>query len=471
MAMAQRKPFSRPPFCALLISLLFLYAPMRAVSGSRHGSGEGSGHGDTAFRLRTYIVHVQQPVDVAAFSGPEEREAWYRSFLPLDLAAEGGGIGEPRWVHSYHEVLSGFAARLTEEEVAAMKKKEGFLHAYPDVVLPLATTHTPEFLGLHVGSGLWAGGGQGKGIIVGMIDSGYTSGYPSFNDEGMPPPPSRWKGSCPNPIYCNKKVIGARTFIAGDDTPTDEIGHGTHTASTVAGSFVRDANLLGNANGTASGVAPRAHLAIYKVCKKGCDTSNVVAAMDAAVADGVDVLSISIGGWSTPFFSDGIAIAAFGATKKGVFVSCSAGNDGPGKETVVNDAPWILTVGASTIDRSIVSAVKLGDGSKYEGESAFQPSNFTHDLLPLVFPGNQSFFCPTDFMEGADVKGKVVVCDIGGLTPTVTKGANVLQAGGAAMILVNGELEGNTTEAVVHVLPASHVTFADGSKIKAYIKL
>ncbi|MQL88127.1 hypothetical protein Taro_020688 [Colocasia esculenta] len=466
---------------ALLFSFFLPYSTTQLVLG-HNDEGEGRGHGGDASRLQTYVVHVRKP-NGAAFAGPEEKEQWYRSFLSVDAAAE-GDFGEPLWVHSYHEVLTGFAARLTEEEVDAMKK-EGFLHAYPDAALPLATTHTPQFLGLRLGSGLWdsagpGGGRLGEGVIIGMIDSGITAGHPSFGDEDMPAPPSRWKGWCQPPEFCNKKVIGARTFVGGGDqeeaTPSDEVGHGTHTASTAAGSFVKGASVLGSANGTASGVAPRAHLAIYKVCNSNtCQTSDILAGMDAAVADGVDVLSISIAGASSPFHSDGVAVGAFGAIKRGIFVSCAAGNAGPTVGSVANDAPWILTVAASTMDRSIVATVELGDGSKFEGQSAFQPAGFTHELLPLS-PGtelpeiSEASYCGRGSMDDADVKGKVVLCERGGGISSVEKGAVVLEAGGAAMIIMNRESDANTTEATAHILPASHVSFAAGCKIIDYIK-
>ncbi|MQL99891.1 hypothetical protein Taro_032626 [Colocasia esculenta] len=480
--MSGHKPLSAFLFFALFISFLFVCSPMCAQG--RNHANEARGHADAAPRLQSYIISVQQP-ESATFAGPEDREMWYKSFLSVDAAVEDAGMGERRWVYSYHEALTGFAARLTEEEVTAMKKKEGFLHAYPDSVLHPATTHSPEFIGLHMGSGLWGGGATGgrlgEGVIVGMIDSGITLGHPSFNDEDMPPPPSRWKGSCQPPKFCNKKVIGAKTFIAGSDlekaTPADDDGHGTHTASTAAGSFVKGANVLGNANGTASGVAPRAHLAIYKVCTGGnCQASDILAGIDAAVADGVDVLSISLGGSPGFFiFNDLIAVGAFRAIKKGIFVSCAAGNFGE-EDSVINDAPWILTVAAGTMDRSIVASVKLGDGSIFQGQSAFQPTGFTHELLPLVLPGTNlsddslAFACQPDFLVGVDIKGKIVLCKGGGDILNVDKGAAVLKAGAAAMILMNAEFQRGTTAASAHVLPASHVSFVDGSKIIDYIR-
>ncbi|MQL76788.1 hypothetical protein Taro_009179 [Colocasia esculenta] len=468
--MADHKPFSPFPFFALLLSSLLLCSPM-GEEGRRHAH-EDHGHAGPAPRLQTFVISVQQP-ESATFAGHEDRERWYRSFLSENAAADDVGMGERRWVYSYHEVLTGFAARLTEEEIL------GSLHLHS------ATTHSPEFIGLHTGSGLWGGGATGgrlgEGVIVGMIDSGVTLGHPSFNDDDMPPPPSRWKGSCQPPKFCNKKVIGAKTFISGSDsekaTPADDDGHGTHTASTVAGSFVKGANVLGNTYGTASGVAPHAHLAIYKVCTGNkCQASDILAGIDAALADGVDVLSISLGGTPGLFiFSDLIAVGAFRAIKKGVFVSCAAGNFGD-SDTVINDAPWILTVAAGTMDRSIVASVKLGNGSIFQGQSAFQPAGFTRKLLPLVLPGANlsdtapAFSCKPEYLVGVDVKGKIVLCKGGRGILNFDKGTAVLKAGAAAMILMNAEFQRGTTAVSAHVLPASHVSFSDGSKIIDYFR-
>ena len=294
-------------------------------------------------------------------------------------------------VYSYHNVISGFAARLTQKEVRAMEEKDRFVSANPERILHLQTTNTPNFLGLHQQIGFWKESNFGKGVIIGVLDSGILPSHPSFSDAGMPPPPAKWKGRCDfNVSDCNNKLIGARSFniaakaMKGEtaEAPIDEDGHGTHTSSTAAGGFVKNANALGNAKGTAVGMAPYAHLAIYKVCfGEDCPESDILAGLDAAVEDGVDVLSLSIGETSVPFFKDNIAIGSFAAIQKGIFVSCAAGNSGPFNSTLSNDAPWILTVGASTIDRSIVSTAKLGNGEEFDGESLFKPADFPSNTI------------------------------------------------------------------------------------------
>nr|A0A0M3R8G2.1 RecName: Full=Subtilisin-like protease; Short=Subtilase; Flags: Precursor [Petunia x hybrida]ALC79559.1 subtilase [Petunia axillaris] len=422
--------------------------------------------------LQTYIVHVDKP-DAQVLANSADLESYYNSFLPATVS---GSEVPSRIIHSYHHVATGFAAKLSGEEVKEMEKKAGFVSAKLEKVLTLHTTHTPNFLGLYQNMGFWQESNYGKGVIIGLLDTGITPGHPSFSDVNMPSPPAKWKGKCEftGNATCNKKIIGARNFISGSGVPpTDEEGHGTHTASTAAGNFVNDANVFGNANGTAVGMAPLAHIAMYKVCSEdGCSDADILAALDAAIDDGVDVLSLSLGGYSDPFYYDNIAIGAFAAIRKGIFVSASAGNDGPLNSTLSNEAPWILTVGASTHDRKIVATAVLGNGQQYDGESAFQPADFPHTLLPLVYPGTsdeEAAFCSSGSLDKFDVKGKVVVCDRGGDVARLEKSQTVKDAGGAAMILANLEIDGEGTFADAHVLPATHVGYAAGEMIKSYI--
>ncbi|CAA3011690.1 subtilisin-like protease [Olea europaea subsp. europaea] len=423
-------------------------------------------------KLETYIVHVEAP-DTQIFTQSQDLKSWYNSFLPTITTSSSDN---PRMIYSYNNVIKGFAARLSPDEVKEMKKKPGFISALPQNVLSLHTTHTPNFLGLNENRGFWKDSNYGKGVIIGVLDSGIFPDHPSFNDYGMPAPPAKWKGKCEfNDTSCNNKLIGAKNFSEEDSTPLDEDGHGTHTASTATGNFVKGANIFGNANGTAVGIAPLAHLAIYKVCSASCPESAILAAMDAAIDDGVDVLSISLGGPSSDFYSDSIALGAFSAMRKGIFVSCSAGNGGPYNYSILNEAPWILTVGASTIDRKITATAVLGNDESFDGESAFQPMDFASAFLPLVDARmlNSSDFdvqyCLPESLNKTNIRGKIVVCEVGGGIKRILKGQAVKDAGGIAMILVNNEQYGNTKFAEAHVVPAAHISYADGLKVKIYI--
>ncbi|KAJ8511734.1 hypothetical protein OPV22_002168 [Ensete ventricosum] len=457
------------PFLSLLICL---FASLTLSSLHVHGSDE----------LKAFIVHVKRPENLS-FSVAEQWTGWYSSLLSLaSLEANATDFARSRVIYSYRHVVTGFSALLTEREVEAMSKSDWFLHAYPSPVYHLMTTHSPQFLGLSqgIGNSVWNATNMGEGVIVGILDSGVTPGHPSFDDYGLPPPPpAKWKGRCDlNASACNNKLIGARSFINYDavrrrptDKPIDDEGHGTHTASTAAGAFVKHANVDGNARGVAAGVAPRAHIAIYKVCSEtGCAGYDILAAMDAAVDDGVDVLSLSLGGGSFPFHSDPVALGSFEAINRGVFVSCSAGNSGPDPYTVSNVAPWVLTVGASTMDRSFLGTVKLGDGQEWEGASLYPPRNFDSKMLPLVyFAGDEAAsLCLNDSLNGVDVRGKIVLCDRGD-NSRLEKGQVVKSAGGAGMILVNTPGDAYSTIADPQVLLASNVPYVVGLKIKAYI--
>ncbi|CAN0907432.1 Subtilisin-like protease 4 [Linum grandiflorum] len=442
--------------------------------------------------LQTYIVHVSQPQGRVLVEAADKVD-WYRSFLPTILSDEGE---EDRLLYAYHEVVSGFSARLTPEEVKSMEDKNHFISARPEKSIKRHTTHSPKFLGLQQQQlgGFWSQDANfGKGVIIGVLDGGVLPSHPSFSGQGMSPPPTKWKGKCEfnSSSMCNNKLIGARSFniaanardksISISVPPLDIDGHGTHVASTAAGAFVSNADVLGNARGTASGIAPYAHLAIYMVCfpheDVDCAESDILAGLDAAIQDGVDVLSLSMGqDPGTEIFDDALAAGSFAAVEKGIFVSTSAGNAGPFNSTLSNEAPWLLTVGATTLDRKIVAAAKLGNGAAFDGESAFQPKDHStsKQLLPLVFSGivgrlSNSSFCGEGSLDGADVNGKVVVCERGGGVGRLAKGQVVKDAGGAAMILVNKESEGFSVMADLHVLPATHISFVDGEKIKAYL--
>lgn len=181
----------------------------------------------------------------------------------------------------------------------------------------------------------------------------------------------------------SRKLIGARFYSKGYEaargpvpqpeyrSPRDWNGHGTHAASTAAGMPVQDASFFGLANGTASGGAPAARVAVYKVCWKpggGNDTCagvDVLAAYEDAIADGVDIISMSLGGAEDDYLS-AVAIGSFHAVDNGILVSASAGNGAQRPNTVQNVAPWIMTVGANTLNRRFIATLHLGDGKSYQ---------------------------------------------------------------------------------------------------------
>ncbi|PKU78516.1 Subtilisin-like protease SDD1 [Dendrobium catenatum] len=295
-------------------------------------------------QTKVYIVHVLHPDGPTELLTHDDRERWYLSFLPNATLDS----GEPRMVHTYSVAMSGFAARLTTDEVRRMESIPGFLFAHVDKPVHLRTTHTPTLLGLNQYNSLWQKSSQGEGIIIGVLDSGITPDHASFADPGLPPPPLKWRGSCDLPagFSCTNKLIGAQSF--------DEGGHGTHVAAIAAGTKVQDAEILGQARGTASGMAPRAHIAVYNVCSKSsCSHANNIKGFEQAIIDGVDLIQISVGVKNYAYNLNGIVIGSFAALKQGILTINSAGNSGPAKSILDNDVPWILHVGAANIDRHV----------------------------------------------------------------------------------------------------------------------
>ncbi|XP_057749677.1 subtilisin-like protease SBT1.6 [Arachis stenosperma] len=405
-----------------------------------------------------------------------------------------------RILHVYDTVFHGFSAVLTDDQVASISQHPSVLAVFEDRRRQLHTTRSPQFLGLRNQRGLWSESDYGSDVIIGVFDTGVWPERRSFSDLNLGPIPSRWKGVCErgarfSPRSCNKKLIGARYFSKGHEagassgplnpinetiefrSPRDADGHGTHTASTAAGRYAFQANMSGYASGIAKGVAPKARLAVYKVCWKnaGCFDSDILAAFDAAVNDGVDVISISIGGGdgiASPYYLDPIAIGSYGAVSRGVFVSSSAGNDGPSGMSVTNLAPWLTTVGAGTIDRDFPSEVILGNGKTLSGVSLYAGAPLRGKMYQLVYPGKSGVLsdslCMENSLDPRLVRGKIVVCDRGS-SPRVAKGLVVKKAGGVGMILANGISNGEGLVGDAHLIPTCAVGADEGDIIKSYI--
>ncbi|XP_047170764.1 CO(2)-response secreted protease [Vigna umbellata] len=343
-------------------------------------------------------------------------------------------------VRNYKHGFSGFAARLSKEEANSIAQKPGVVSVFPDPILKLHTTRSWDFLKyqthvkIDANPKTLSNSSSSSDVILGILDTGIWPEAASFSEEGMGPVPSRWKGTCVkssdfNASNCNRKLIGARFYTDpngedGDNTPRDSLGHGTHVASTAVGAAVTNASYYGLAAGSAKGGSPESRLAVYRVCSNfGCSGSAILGAFDDAIADGVDVLSLSLGaspGFRPDLTSDPIAIGAFHAVERGIVVACSAGNDGPSSNTVVNDAPWILTVAASTIDRDFQSDVVLGGNKTIKGRAInFSPLSNSAQY-PLVYgessKTNESSLtearqCHPDSLDASKVKGKIVLCD------------------------------------------------------------
>ncbi|XP_021735084.1 subtilisin-like protease SBT1.7 [Chenopodium quinoa] len=429
---------------------------------------------------KTFIVHVEKSRKPATFD--EHFQKFQSSLRQVSDTAE--------MMYTYTNAAHGYATRLTEAEAESLSSLPGVLSVLPETRYELHTTRTPSFLGLDKTPDAVLDSETASDVIVGVLDTGVWPESKSFDDKGMGPVPSTWRGACMtgtnfSASSCNRKLIGAQYFSQGYEavvgsfdgsreskSPRDNDGHGTHTASTAAGSPVEGASLFGYAPGTARGMAPRARVAVYKVCwKGGCFSSDILKAIDKAIEDNVNVLSLSLGGGMSDYYKDSVAIGAFAAMQRGILVSCSAGNAGPTAFSLSNIAPWITTVGAGTLDRDFPAVASLSNGKKYFGVSLFRGASLPKSMVPIIYAGNASksgSLCMTGSLIPEKVKDKIVLCDRG-VNARVQKGAVVKAAGGIGMILANTEANGEELVADAHLLPATTVGQKNGDAIRDYV--
>ena len=408
-----------------------------------------------------------------------------------DKAARGVAVKESEVIYHYFYSLNAFAAPMTEAQVEEMYKQPGVVLVLEDVMRYPDTDSSPDFLGLTDPAGPWAKGYDGEDVVIGVIDSGIWPEHPSFADDGSygPSPIPPLDESCaacdfgntthnPDdaPFTCNNKLLGARQMLATYryyqaaelyeyDSARDDNGHGTHTASTAGGNAGVEASICGIPRGTISGVAPRARIIAYKgLGHLGGYTSDLAAAIDQAVADGVDVINYSVGGGAAGPAADEIAFLF--AADAGVFVATSAGNAGPGAASLGNPGtmPWLTTVGANTQSRFFEGTVVLGDSSEHTGASITGGT----DELPLVdaeFAGGD--LCIPGTLDPAAVADKIVLCRRGAIA-RADKSRAVYLAGGAGMVMYNNsDVDNLATDS--HWVSSVHIDQTPGLAIKTYI--
>ncbi|KAK9163366.1 hypothetical protein Syun_004268 [Stephania yunnanensis] len=430
---------------------------------------------------QTYIIHMDVSAMPKVFS---DHHSWYSATLSsisqhssptkaTTIATD--TTTNPIHIYTYTHVLHGFSARLSPSELSALQSSPGFVSLVPDIRGEAATTRTPRFLGLASQSGAWPQSNYGEGVVIGVLDTGVWPESKSYSDVGMPNILSRWKGRCVsdsdfNASMCNKKLIGVQYFNKGvlADNPSavsvnssrDNDGHGTHTSTTAAGSFVKNASFFGYANGTAAGIAPLAHIAIYKVIWRGnIYASDVYAAVDQAIRDGVDVISLSLSFRTDFLYEDPLAIASFAAMERGILVACAAGNRGSNYWTVRSGMPWAVTVGAGTVDREVGATVTLGDGASIFGSSLFLGNSLVRKV-PLVYVKD----CEVN--NATNISNKIIVCNTNdnAVEGSISEVGNAKVAGCIFILSIS------TIETIIDIsYPAAFVTPEDGDIILNYI--
>nr|XP_043627542.1 subtilisin-like protease SBT4.14 [Erigeron canadensis] len=382
-------------------------------------------------------------------------------------------------VHSYTKSFNAFAAKLSESEARELSGMDDVQSVIKNQYRKLHTTRSWDFIGLPQTARRKK---LESDIIIGVMDTGITPQSDSFNDDGFGPPPAKWKGSChhyANFSGCNNKLIGAKYFKLDKNpdpndilSPVDTDGHGTHTSSTAAGSAVHNAELFGLAKGTARGAVPSARVAMYKVCwaSSGCSDMDLLAGFDAAIHDGVDIISISIGGQTGSYTNDTISVASFHAMNKGILTVASAGNDGPRLGSVANHAPWLLTVAASGIDRGFQSTVVLGNGKTVTGigingfnpKQKFYPITSGDEVAINSESQEIAGYCLADTLDPGKVKGKLVQCKLGAWgSDSVIKGL------GGVGTIIESEVFLDTPQ--IFMAPATMVNSTVGETIRNYI--
>jgi hypothetical protein len=500
--------------------------PLALQAGGKSELARGKG----AAQNKLYIVQMREaPVvayegDIAKYkaTAPKKGEKIdpysqavvnYSAYLDTRHGQVLDKVGGGRKVYDYRYSFNGFAAELTDKQAAELRKLPGVVSVVKDEARTPDTASTPSFLGLTGPGGFWGStGAKGEGVIIGIVDGGIWPESLSFSDRtGVNGNASKdgkldyqqipgWHGKCtPGEAFvashCNQKLIGAQWFNAGwggdagiaaqlpweFKSARDFGGHGTHTASTAGGNALTPTDGPAAVFGSVSGIAPRARIAAYKVCWQtpaggSCFSSDSMAAIDQAVADGVDVINFSISGTRTNFL-DPVEVAFLYAARAGVFVATSAGNAGPTTSTVAHPSPWLSTVAAGTHNRNGAGAVTLGNGATYAGASfanAVGPApmiNADEAGLAGADPTQVSLcFSTADtggtpVLDPAKIAGKIVVCDRG-VTARVNKSLAVQEAGGVGMVLVNTGV--SSLNADFHFVPTVHLQSTDRAAVRAY---
>jgi subtilisin family serine protease len=401
-------------------------------------------------------------------------------------------------LYSYTHTFNGFSVKMTAQQAEMLKHDANVVGVWRDEAQQLTTANTPAFLGLTGPDGQHTLGIKGDDIVIGVIDSGIWPEHPSFADDGSYGPLAGWTGACDSgedPAFsCNNKLIGAHYYKNSFEatyaiqpgefiSPRDADNHGSHTASTAAGNENVTAIFNGTPVATISGIAPRARIAAYKVCwnssyvnpdgvpERGCFSGDIMAAIDQAVADGVDIINYSISGSLTDLTTVAAA-AKLRATQAGVFVAVSAGNSGPAAETVGTPAPWVTSVAASTYTGfSVANGIEVTAGPlsgiyrAVEGAQSV-PLSTTGDIMADVTVATPLDGCVA-LTNPAAISGRFALIQRGGCSFDI-KLENAQLAGAIGAIVYNNTpaspivMGGSITTLTI---PAVMISQADGTAI------
>lgn len=485
-----------------------------------------------ADKAKTYIVQMKS-APLATYTGDIEglaatkarpgarldrnSDAYKRYSAHLRAAQEAAlqSVGGGRKVYNYDVVFNGFAAQLSESQVEALRARPDVAYVFEDERMTPQTNSTPWFVNAAQAGGSWSKGYVGEDVILGIIDTGIQPDHPSLRDiptrskgnkgPKIPydAPPADWSGTgcefgnmafnpLDAPFTCNNKLLKAEAypegfmnsgtaFAAGEFlSARDSDGHGTHTATTSGGNSETPAQIDGDDVGPVYGIAPRARIAVYKVCwdapdpnDSGCFTSDSMAAINQAVEDGVDVINFSIGGSGTSFLgADDIAFLF--AADANVWVATSGGNTGPNPQTIgtPSGVPWITATGALEDDENFGTGLQVTAPASvvntYEAIEGAGPVRIedTGTITASVVPSVPANGC-APLTNGAAINNNIALV-IRGVCNFDVKYNNAAAAGARAIVVYNdgaaaGRFDPFTMAAPGTTIPGVMISFADGS--------
>jgi len=429
-------------------------------------------------------------------------------------------------IYKYKNAFNGVAVSLTQAEAAKLANLSDVAYVERERIEQMDTDTGP----IHIGATeVWSGEGQaavnmGEGVIIGVIDSGVNTDHASFADIGgdgydhtNPWGEGVYVGDCAADFeeLCNDKLIGVRSYasvtdnyqdaaVFGDTPPPangeDYGGHGSHTASTSGGNILRNVPLLdaeiGELEGDGinttgfefaqiSGVAPHANIVSYQICNpgdqgdtySGCPGAAILAALEDAVSDGVDVINYSISGGGDPWASS-TEQGFLAAQEAGIFSSVSAGNSGPEANTTSKNAPWYTVVGASTHGREVAFEKEIGAFTGGDTELAAISGNSASGAITASIVWAGDYANPNDpdgdpaqcleaFPEGT-FSGEIVVCDRGAIA-RVQKAINVADGGAGGYVLGNIDGGSNSVANDVYVVPGIHINAENGNALREWL--
>ncbi len=443
----------------------------------------------------------------------------YRSYLSErrneTLSEVSKALGRPVQSLSHWDLVgNGMTLALTAEEAERVRALPGVKAVEIEQMERVMTGISTRYVGAD---SLWTGtvpgftaGFRGEGVVVGVLDTGINSGHPAFADLS----PDGYNHTNPRGVRyglcagnadarCNDKLIGNYDFVnetgaTGTDAGKDLEGHGTHVSSTVAGNPL-PVTLSGTGfqvQTSVTGVAPRANLISYKVCRArgdatgGCTTSAIISGLNQAIADGVDVINYSIGGnagespWND---SSTISQAFLNVRNAGIVAIAAAGNHSGTESAAVTRpayAPWVMAVANTSSDalfRTVLGNINgTGVSSPFDLVGAALSGGAAE--AEVVYAGDfGNALCGTGATQGTTPNGgsnpfaagtfagKIVICDRGTYA-RVEKGFNVKQAGAVGYVLANSSAEGGSLTADQHYLPTVHLSFSDGDRLKATVR-